>query len=92
MLTEARPTILFELHSEEFVGRHGETRASVLERLERLGYALFALPGDRWDGLAGDRPLIGLSEENRAEFIAQGNSAFVAAFPEAVERLTPLIA
>ncbi len=92
MLREAQPTILFELHSEEFVGRHGETRSSVLERLEALGYELFALPGDRWDGLAGDRPLIRLSAANRADFVAQGNSAFVAAMPNAAARLEPIIA
>ena len=92
MLSTAMPTILFELHSEEFVGRHGATRSSVLDHLEGLGYELFALPGDRWDGLAGDRPLVRLTDGNRAGFVAQGNSAFLAASAEAAAQLAPIIA
>ncbi len=91
MLAEAQPTILFELHSEDFVGRHGETRASVLEGLEELGYSLFAIPGDRWDELGDDRPLEALTAANRQRFISQGNSAFVAAPARVLETLEPLI-
>ena len=92
MLSAVRPTILFELHSEEFVGRHGETRLSVLEFVESLGYRVFGLPGDRWDGLAGARPLHELHDGNRATFLDRGNSAFVAVAPDRLDTLAPIIA
>lgn len=91
VLDEVRPTWLFELHSDDLLGRHGETRASMLDRLDRHNYDILELTGDRYDSIQAGPPLRPLDDETRAAVLRRFNSALVAVPRERRHQLDPLI-
>lgn len=89
LLRDARPTILFELHSNGFLAPHGATRAGVMQDLENLDYQLFAVLGDRSSPVV-DHPLVRIDGANRDAPAAQVNSGIVAIASERASMLDQL--
>ena len=91
MLSQVRPTILFELHADSLLGRHGATRASVLEVLESHDYALFEVPGNRWSDFSDAPPLTKIDGANRDKVVAASNTGLVAIPNEQRSRIDSLV-
>jgi len=91
MLTQARPTLLFELHSDQFLAPHGSNRRSVIDQLVDLDYSLFEVVGTRHSEVR-DRPLRAIDQVNVDEVVAQVNSGIVAVPLDRRDLLDELIA
>lgn len=90
MLGEARPTILFELHSDEFLAPHQSDRRSVIEELVGLDYAVFAVEGTRHSSVR-DRPLYPIDDSNLDSVVAETNTGVVATPAERRSELVELV-
>lgn len=91
MLGEARPTVLFELHSEDFLATRQSGRRQVLDELRELDYVVYEVAGTRHSTVV-DRPLKAVDDSNLDRVVAQVNSALVALPRERREALAEICA
>jgi FkbM family methyltransferase len=92
VLTEKRPLILFELHSNTMLGALGASRKGVLGELKSLGYETFAVDGDRASRIETDTPLLSPGSGQFESIVMSGNSSFVAVPAEKLGIVADMIA
>jgi FkbM family methyltransferase len=90
LLRSRQPALLYELHKDQMLERHGATRKSVTRSLFDFGYQIFALDQHREKSVSA-RPLQSVRSVDHHLIELQRSHAFVALPPALVPRLDGLV-